>query len=573
MTEHSGPPRKRRPAPSKAKIVHAAGQLSTSTLLDSSDRLLAQKLNVSRTTLKRHFPTTGALVSAVVADLDLRKEQVDPELRARARRHEAASSRQGDLPTALVDRLREIRLLVGEDERIDATVQEVDKWLGTPNRLAIATLCSFAAYRFVICTQAHRPDAAEKARSYAEKGLTEIPPGHAHDMLRAQLYRIAAAAERRIAQAAGAELTEKSTDVDRLAAERVVLGRMAAIGRLKKEEAALLEGIGQPMWAAAARYHADRAIAIAEGRPELEVHATGELAVYLAEQIRDQVPPPAEILVPFLIRWCAAQVAYRELFPVSMDPETATSLRNDLLASLGRRTGYDTTARVLTTMFALAAAYSAGRADGHLVHPQDLTALVTYGTVGQLLVGAYLHHLAAGLANRSTGAENIVAPDVVAATKATGPVEQLLPMDVPDLAAAARSHYRAAIARSLVGGSSSVLVARARKGLEELVELPGGTVDLDPLPLLRAVEGTDESDVDVHVTQRLALTVLIHKQPTPQEARKLLNEFQPFIAMLKSIANHDVVVDLEDNPAESGRTEPIVVLGPTDDRWLQLGIG
>ncbi|MGV9718769.1 hypothetical protein [Rhodococcus pyridinivorans] len=546
----------------RATILRNAELLPAATLLDATDRDLADKLGVSRTTLKKYFPTTGDLVAAVVAIIEDRGGTPDPELKARAKRHLVSSSQAGDLPIALLERLRQIKHLTSEEERLDALVEEASKYRGTSNRLAAAEVCAATAYQFVICPSSYRADAAEQARFYAEQGLSVIPAGHAQDELRARLYRIAAAAERRIAQAACADLTEDSTELEQSDAERVVAGRMAAIGRLKRAEAELLEGVSQSVWAAAARYHADRAVAIAEDRPELEVQATVEFATYLAARIRDQLPPPPAILVTFLIRWCAAEIAYPEQFLSQINPEDAEQLRSELLGSLGRRSRYETTSRVLATMFALAAAYSAGRPDGHHVYPHDLTAIVTYGTVGHLLVGAYLHHLAKGLNTPSTSPENsveqnIVEPHVVEATKASGPVEELLPMSAEGLAAAARSHYRAAIARSLLGGSSKVLIGHAHRGLAEVAMIPGGQCDLEPLPLLHEVEGQEERDVDIAVIQRLALTVLIRRPPTPGEAKKLLKEFQPFIAMLRSIANHDAMVDLDDDPAESGRAEPV----------------
>lgn len=517
------------------RLVEAGVDLGTMTM-----KQFAREAGVSTNTVTRQFPTVREVVAALVEQRDNANIDVPPRLRVQTDHQSLSHNRE-----FVNEQLRTLRAL-SELNTDDAVEQMRETYAQTldlhpEEHHLLAAQCCHLSYSLLLLPPSAQT--ASEAREVAENGLRHIGADKGrHYALSGQLARNAAAAAQRASQIACSAIEFDQEEREVLTTKIAVMKNLTAVAANKAIERRFQTKLNRPLTAAVAEFHRSRAIALIDENRDAEVESVLELARTLKEHAAVGGALPPRVLVPFLARMCAAQVAYERDPSVGYDRLKFRRLRDFLLATVTafHTSDAETSGRALATMFALADRQRGHVDVGHAVHLPDLILLGGYGVIGQLLIAEFLYDLAKF--KQSQADRKLV--------DSSEPSRPLYKIPESDLFAAAKMYYLEAPKNTIVVGSAAVLATRARDALRS--DFDCGTSDSEdakPWAVLK------NGDLNAEIVNRLSLEVAIGKRPSVHEARAMLRELQPLLLTLRTIAGEEM------KPDENGAVEMIATTG------------
>lgn len=526
---------------SRILIFKAAEELAEERpLTEVTMKELAARAEVSVNTIKRQFQTVADVAYSLSLELESNgthlSEKAKHSLQKAAKHSGAHEDREFVQQT-----LRTIEQLHDADnfdaiDRLESIYHELETEHADQYHLLAVTSYYLSSRYLHVLPGTEAVDSARSATlalKWAQSGLrhTKSDRRGRHVTLGKGLAFNASEAARRSCFAVCSSLDPEPDELTLTKAKVKVVAMLGVVASSKKEERDYEIKLNQPVSAAAAEFHRARAEAMAQQEKTDEIDAVLVMARTLNQLAHTGHTIPPRILVPFMPRMCAAQVAYQSDIAPETHQELA-DLRKALLATLRDHHDSATPHRALRTMFALAQRPSLGEASARNIalpeeiHLPDLILVSGYGVIGKLLIADLLRDI-----SRAKTAHS----DIYTASP---PLLDILP---EELMAAAKMYYTQAPTNTLVVGAAAVLADRARVSLKD--DDVSNAQDTKPWPIL------DSGTLNIVLINQLSLGIITGKRPNPEEATAILREIHPLITTLESISGTDMGPDETPVPA------------------------
>lgn len=527
--EHSEVPTlDRRKRASRSLIFGAAAGLAESGELDSTTmKDLAKASGVTVNTIKNQPFSNVSDVAATLLeeaggfDISLSKNAID-HLNTVAEHSRAQSNRQRvnaihHMLADIVDRAkRGLRTPKMALDELVGLYTEVDR--DYPDELPLMAEISYAIAAIYL-----RPDdeldadpsndRSSLALQWAKSGLTRLESDRRTRQfdLGQRLTALASEAARQLISLHTAEITAKSSELERATVQVKVMAQLSIIVANKEKERGYALKLNRPLRAAAAEFHRARAEAMMQGEPRREIDAVLEMARELAVH-SDAGPVPEDILEAFFVRMCAVQVAYRGLVTPTEHSELEDIRRRliDTLSSPAKQ-------RAVSTLFNLADQDATSGKPVQVHHVTDLMLVSTYGVVGRVLLADHLKAIADSFDADGNPPEMYRGTDELKIGEA-------------EYRAAARYWYTQAPSGMNVLGVAATLAERAGRALADGTW--EGVQDTTPWAIL----DQETNGLNTLLLDQLSLGAVTGRAPTREQAQRLLDELHPLLTVLKSIS-------------------------------------